>query len=182
NKAYTDTIRDEYDRAREAHLGKRNDKRYVNIKEARKNHFNIQWENYSPTKPSFLGTKMFENYPLDDLFPYIDWTPFFHTWELRGSYPRILTDKIVGTEATKVFEDAQAMLKNVIDNKLLQANGVIGFWPANSICDDIELYTDESRTTVLATIHTLRQQAEQVKEKPYYTLSVFIVPKESGIA
>lgn len=180
--AYTDTIRAEYDRAREAHLNKRDDKRYVGIEEARKNHFKIDWGSYVPPKPSFLGTKTLKDFPLRELLPYIDWTPFFHTWELRGSYPRILTDKYVGTEAVKVFEDAQQMINSVVENKLLQANGVMGFWPANSVGDDIELYVDDSRTTVLATIHTLRQQAEKVKNQPYYALSDFIAPKDSGIA
>src|SRR5690606_14840210 len=157
-KAYTDKIREEYDSAREAHLSKRSDKKFVSIHEARRNRFQTDFMDYVPPKPAFIGTKILSDFPLTELEPYIDWTPFFHTWELRGSYPRILTDKVVGVEATALFADAQVMLRKLIDEKLLKANGVIGFWPANSVNDDdIELYTDDTRTTVLTTIHTLRQ-------------------------
>jgi 5-methyltetrahydrofolate--homocysteine methyltransferase len=133
-------------------------------------------------KPAFTGTKVFEAYPLADLVPYIDWTPFFHTWELRGSFPKIFDDKFVGVEAKKLYDDAQVLLKDIVDNNLLQANGVIGFWPANAVGDDIELFTDESRTQQLSRIHTLRQQSEKVKGEPYYALSDFVAPKESGVA
>ncbi len=132
-------------------------------------------------KPTFTGTKVFESFPLEELVPYIDWTPFFHTWELRGSYPKIFDDKYVGVEAKKLFDDAQELLKKIVKEKLLQANGVIGFWPANGIGDDIEVYTDDSRKTVLTTIHTLRQQVEKVKGEHYYALSDFIAPKDTGI-
>ena len=179
---YIQTIKDEYAKAREAHLNKRSDKRFVSIDDARRLKLKINLNGSIPPKPTFLGTKVFEAFPLEELVPYIDWTPFFHTWELRGSYPKIFDDKTVGVEAKKLFDDAQALLKKVINEKLLTANGVIGFWPANSVGDDIELYTDESRTQVLTTIHTLRQQAEKAKDEPYYALSDFIAPKGSGIA
>lgn len=179
---YIKGIREDYTRTREAHLRKRSDKRYVTIEEARKNRFQTDWMDYAPPKPKFLGTKVFDNFSFEELEPYIDWTPFFHTWELRGRYPRILTDKVVGVEATKLFEDAKSMLRNLVDNKLLTANGVIGFWPANNIGDDIELYTDDTRTEVLTTIHTLRQQSEKVPGEPHYALSDFIAPKDSGRA
>src|SRR5690606_21895778 len=146
---YIKSVREDYTKTREAHLQKRSDKRYVSIDEARKNRFQTDWMDYVPPKPKFLGTKAFTDFAFPELEPYIDWTPFFHTWELRGRYPRILTDKVVGVEATKLFEDAKKMLRNLVDNKLLTANGVIGFWPANNIGDDIELYTDDSRTEVL---------------------------------
>ena len=182
-KAYTDKIREEYDSAREAHLSKRSDKKFVSIHEARRNRFQTDFMDYVPPKPAFIGTKILSDFPLTELEPYIDWTPFFHTWELRGSYPRILTDKVVGVEATALFADAQVMLRKLIDEKLLKANGVIGFWPANSVNDDdIELYTDDTRTTVLTTIHTLRQQSEKVKGEPHYALADFIAPKDSGRA
>jgi 5-methyltetrahydrofolate--homocysteine methyltransferase len=180
-EAYIRGIREEYTKAREAHLSKRSDKRYKTITEAREQRFKIDLNGSVPPPPTFLGTKVFEDFPLDELVPYIDWTPFFHTWELRGSYPRILEDKVVGTEAKKLFDDAQALLKKIVDQKLLKAKAVIGFWPANAVGDDIELYTDTSRSTVLATIHTLRQQAEKVKDEPYYALSDFIAPKDTGI-
>jgi 5-methyltetrahydrofolate--homocysteine methyltransferase len=178
---YIQGIKDEYAKAREAHLNKKSDKRFVSIDEARKQKFEINLNGMVPPKPCFLGTKVLEAYPLEDLVPYIDWTPFFHTWELRGSFPKIFDDKFVGDEAKKLYDDAQELLKKIVDNKLLQANGVIGFWPANSVGDDIELYTDDTRTQVLTTIYTLRQQAEKVKGEPYYALSDFIAPKESGI-
>lgn len=179
--SYINTIKEEYAKAREAHLNKRSDKRFLGIDEARSNKYQIDLERFVPVKPSFTGTKVFEAFPLKELVPYIDWTPFFHTWELRGSYPKIFDDKNVGIEAKKLFDDAQQMLQKVIDNNLLQASGVIGFWPANSVGDDIELYSDESRTQLLTRIHTLRQQAEKAAGEPYYALSDFIAPKESGI-
>ena len=178
---YINTIKEEYAKAREAHLNKRSDKRFLSIEEARSNKYQIDLETFAPVKPSFTGTKVFEAFPLKELVPYIDWTPFFHTWELRGSYPKIFDDKNVGVEAKKLFDDAQQMLQNVIDHNLLQASGIIGFWPANSVGDDIELYSDESRTQLLTRIHTLRQQAEKAAGEPYYALSDFIAPKESGI-
>jgi 5-methyltetrahydrofolate--homocysteine methyltransferase len=178
---YIQGIKDEYDKAREAHANKKSDKRFVTLEQARKDKFQIDLDKVAP-KPAFTGTKVFEAYPLAELVPYIDWTPFFHTWELRGSFPKIFEDKFVGVEAKKLYDDAQALLKEVVDNNLLQANGVIGFWPANAVGDDIELYTDETRTQVLSRIHTLRQQSEKVKGDPYYALSDFVAPKESGVA
>ncbi|MFD1257071.1 methionine synthase [Mucilaginibacter terrae] len=178
---YIQGIKDEYEKAREAHLNKRNDKRFLSLEEARGNKFQLDLDGSVACKPSFTGTKVLEAYPLKDLVDYIDWTPFFHTWELRGSYPKILNDKNVGVEATKLFADAQEMLHKVINENLLQANGVIGFWPANSVGDDIELYSDESRTQLLTRIHTLRQQSEKAKGEPYYALSDFIATKESGV-
>lgn len=178
---YMKGMREEYDKTREAHLKKRSVKSFLPLAQAQEKSFKIDWSTYQPTVPSFFGTKAIIDFPLEELVPYIDWTPFFHTWELRGSYPRILSDEKVGPEATKVFNDAQVMLKDLVQNKRLQANGVIGFWPANSIGDDIELYTDDSRTEVLTHIHTLRQQSEKAKDEPYYALSDFIAPKESGI-
>ncbi|MXV51041.1 methionine synthase [Pedobacter sp. HMF7647] len=176
---YAAKIRQEYDAAREAHLNKRSDKRFKSISEARENRFQINLNGSIAPKPKFLGTKVFTDYPLEELVPYIDWTPFFHTWELRGSYPKIFDDQYVGVEAKKLFDDAQAMLQNVVSNKLLKANGVIGFWPANSIGDDIELQVAGLDTV---TIHTLRQQAEKPAGEPYYALSDFIAPKETGIS
>jgi 5-methyltetrahydrofolate--homocysteine methyltransferase len=179
--AYIQGIKDEYAKAAEAHANKKSDKRYVTLEEARGSKFQIDLTQVAP-KPAFTGTKVFSAYPLADLVPYIDWTPFFHTWELRGSYPKIFDDKFVGVEAKKLFDDAQVLLNKIVKENLLQANGVIGFWPANTVEDDIELYTDETRTQVLSRIHTLRQQSEKVKGEPYYALSDFIAPKESGVA
>jgi 5-methyltetrahydrofolate--homocysteine methyltransferase len=179
--AYIQGIKDEYAKAREAHANKKSDKRFVSIEEARGQRCEINLNGSVPPKPTLTGTKVFEAYPLEELVPYIDWTPFFHTWELRGSYPKIFNDKYVGVEAKKLYDDAQVLLKRIVDNKLLRANGVIGFWPANSVGDDIEIYTDDTRQHLLTRIHTLRQQAEKVKGEPYYALSDFIAPKESGV-
>ncbi|MFA6085102.1 methionine synthase [Mucilaginibacter sp.] len=178
---YIQGIKDEYAKAREAHANKKSDKRFVSIEEARGQKCQINLNGSVPSKPTLVGTKVFEAYPLEELVPYIDWTPFFHTWELRGSYPKIFNDKYVGVEAKKLYDDAQALLKKIVDEKLLRANGVIGFWPANSVGDDIEIYTDDTRQHLLTRIHTLRQQAEKVKGEPYYALSDFIAPKESGV-
>ncbi|EDM37060.1 methionine synthase [Pedobacter sp. BAL39] len=174
---YINGIRAEYDKAREAHLNKRSDKRFKSLDVARENKFKIDLDQVAPA-PSFTGTKVFEDYPLEELVPYIDWTPFFHTWELRGSYPRIFEDKLAGDEARKLFDDAQVLLKRIIDEKLLTAKGVIGFWPANTVGDDIILDVEGKEVT----IHTLRQQAEKVDGQPYYALSDFVAPKESGVA
>ena len=178
---YIQNIKDEYAKAREAHLNKKSDKRFVSIEQARGAKFQISLDGDVAPKPTFTGTKVLEDYPLEELVPYIDWTPFFHTWELRGSYPRIFEDKYVGVEAKKLYDDARELLDRIVSEKLLHANGVIGFWPANSVGDDIEIYTDDTRTTLLTRIHTLRQQAEKVKGDPYYALSDFIAPKESGV-
>jgi len=174
---YIQQIRQEYDKAREAHLNKRSDKRYKSIIEARENRFQIEPEQISPA-PAFTGTRVFEDYPLEELVPYIDWTPFFHTWELKGSYPKILSDKLIGAEATKLFDDAQALLAQIVREKRLKANAVIGFWPAHTIGDDIILEADGKQVT----IHTLRQQTEKVAGEPYYALSDFVAPKEMGKA
>jgi 5-methyltetrahydrofolate--homocysteine methyltransferase len=179
--AFMKNIRDEYDKAREVHLSKQSDKRYKTIADARAQRFQIDLNGSMPKAPKFIGTKLLEDFSLAELVPYIDWTPFFHTWELRGSYPKIFEDKFVGAEAKKLFNDAQTLLSKIVSEKLLTAKGVIGFWPANAVGDDIELYTDESRNTILTTIHTLRQQAEKAKDEPYYALSDFIATKESGI-
>ncbi|KRT17209.1 methionine synthase [Pedobacter ginsenosidimutans] len=187
---YIAGIRAEYDKAREAHLNKRSDKRFKTLEEARANKFKIDFQPNLPV-PEFTGTRVFDNYPLEELVPYIDWTPFFHTWELRGSYPKIFDDKNVGDEAKKLFDDAQTLLKRILDEKLLTARAVIGFWPANAVGDDIQLTVTsdqlsndselKTENSKLVTIHTLRQQAEKVDGQPYYALSDFIAPKESGI-
>jgi len=188
--AYVAGIRAEYDKAREAHLNKRSDKRFKTIEEARANKFKLDLTKVAPA-PSFTGTKILDDYPLTELVPYIDWTPFFHTWELRGSYPKIFDDKFVGVEAKKLFDDAQVLLNRIVSEKLLTAKAVFGFWPANAIGDDIELEVESSTlkadeklkngTAEKVRIHTLRQQAEKADGQPYYALSDFIADKESGV-
>jgi 5-methyltetrahydrofolate--homocysteine methyltransferase len=174
-QAYVEDIRLEYNKAREAHLNKKSDKRYKSIEEARTDKFQIDL-NLVAAAPSFLGKKVIENYSLEDLVPYIDWTPFFHTWELRGSYPKIFDDKFVGDEAKKLYDDAQVLLKRIVSDRLLTAKAVIGFWPAKANGDDIELDVAGEQVT----IHTLRQQGEKIAGDPYYALSDFVAPKASG--
>ncbi len=174
---YINTIREDYEKSRIAHLNKKSDKRFKTIEEARAEKPQIDFEKTTVNAPSFTGTKILENFPLHELVPYIDWTPFFHTWELRGSYPKIFDDVYVGIEAKKLYDDAQILLQRIIDEKLLTANGVIGFWPAYTQGDDIYLNVDNKEVV----IHTLRQQAEKSANLPYYALSDFIAPKETGI-
>ncbi len=141
----------------------------------------LNWENYTPPAPAFTGIKVFEDYDLNALVDFIDWTPFFISWDLAGKYPRILEDEIVGEAARNLFSDAQQMLRKLIDEKLIKANGVIGFWPANTInADDIAVYDDNGKQ--ISTLHHIRQQhLKQGNEtKPHYSLADFVAPKETG--
>jgi 5-methyltetrahydrofolate--homocysteine methyltransferase len=181
--AYTQTIRDEYQALREDHAGRQRDKSYLSIKAARKNGFKADWETTPITKPTFLGTKVLDNYPLEELAQYIDWTPFFHTWELKGRYPRILEDANLGEAARKLFEDAQKMLAEVIANKSLTARAVIGFWPANTKDHDtIEVYEDDTRQQLRDEFFTLRQQSEKAPGVHNVAFSDYLAPKETGRA
>jgi 5-methyltetrahydrofolate--homocysteine methyltransferase len=181
---YVGEIQTEYVKVREAHLRNEASKRRISVGDARANKFAIDWDGYTPPKPRFLGARSFLNYDLGELVPYIDWTPFFQTWELNGRYPAILKDNKVGTEAQKLFNDAQEMLKTIVSQKWLRASAVVGFWPANSVGDDIELFTDDSRTSKLTTLHTLRQQIarDPSRKRAHTALSDFIAPKETGLA
>ncbi len=178
---FKEEVNEEYQKMRERHQQKRETKEYISISEARENKLDVDWQNTEITKPSFLGTKTFEDYPLDELRPYIDWTPFFQSWQLKGKYPDIFEDEKVGEEAKRLFDDANKMLDQIIEEKWLQAKGVIRFFPANAVGDDIELYTDDDRKEVLETLHTLRQQNKKAKGRPNYALSDFIAPKETGV-
>ncbi|EEB79802.1 methionine synthase [marine gamma proteobacterium HTCC2148] len=142
----------------------------------------LEWDNYQPPRPSFVGTRVFDEFPLQGLIDTIDWTPFFITWELAGKFPAILEDSIVGEQATELFLDAQAMLKRIVDEDLLTAKGVIGFWPAaRKGSDDVELFSDESRGETLATLHHLRQQTDKPGGKPNLSLADYVAPEGSGI-
>jgi len=183
NKAgFVSDIRDEYERIRVERLKHGKVHKTAEIKKARANKKAIDWSDYTPDKPTFLGLKTFNDYDLAKLVERIDWTPFFSAWELAGRYPRILKDEVVGVEATKLFADGQAMLKQLIDEKWLEARGVIGFFPANSVGDDIHVYTDETRDEVAKTLHHLRQQDLKKGAQPNYCLSDFVAPKESNKA
>lgn len=179
---FVSITRTDYEKLRERHLNKKSANEFISLAAARENKFQFDWSNYTPPKPSFLGVKKFIEYPLSELVSYIDWSPFFHTWELAGSYPKIFDDELIGESAKNLFNDAQQMLEKLIKEKWLQANAVIGFFPANSVGDDIEIYTDETRTKVLTTFRMLRQQTKKPKDKANMCLADFVAPKSTGIA
>lgn len=174
--------REEYAKLRELHKNKKSETGLVSIAQARENHFKIRWDSYQPTQPTFLGAQSFIDYPLEALVDYIDWTPFFSTWELAGRFPKILDDAVVGQSATQLYNDARKMLEKIIRHKWLRANSIMGFYPANSIGDDIEIYTDENRDQVLTRFHMLRQQTQKQKDKYNMCLADFVAPKTSGKA
>ena len=180
---YLETTSKDYGRIREQHKKGQKRNPRLSLSEARKNKPAIDWDEYSPPVPSFTGVKSFKNYNLATLVDYIDWTPFFASWELAGKFPQILDDKIVGEPARSLFEDAQKMLADIVKNKKLTAHGVCGFWPANSDKDDIVLFKDETRQEELARFHGLRQQ---IKKRdigaPNYCISDFVAPVESGLS
>ena len=175
-------VREDYARMAESYARGQAEKVRTAIAEARANRLNLDWAGHTPPKPTFLGTRAFKAYDLAELSRYIDWTPFFHAWELKGTFPGILEDDKYGEAARNLYEDARAMLKQLIEEKWLTANGVVGFWPANRIGDDIEIYTDELRTKRLAVLHTLRQQMARDGSRANLALADFVAPKETGIA
>jgi len=181
---YIDKIRAEYSRIREGYLKGEGKKTRLPLEAARNNAFKIDWSAFRPVRPSFLGTRQLKAYPLAELVPYIDWSPFFATWELVGKYPRILDDNVVGSEARKLFADAEALLRRLVAGNWLTANAVIGFWPSNAVGDDIELYDDEGRASRRGVLHTLRQQMarENLRDRAHTALADFVAPKASGIA
>ncbi len=170
-------LRADYEAVRQRHASRQREIDWLTLEQARANRTAIDWEAYQPPRPALLGTRTFENYPLEELVDYIDWTPFFHSWELKGSYPRILEDADKGAEAKKLFADARAMLERIVEEKWLEARAVIGLYPANSVGDDIEIYADESRDEVIAVLHNLRQQQVKPKGKPNRCLSDFVAPR-----
>ncbi|AII52133.1 methionine synthase [Hymenobacter sp. APR13] len=180
---YARTVREEYRQLREDYAGRQRDKNYLTIEAARENGFKADWAATPIVKPTFLGTRTLEDYDLAELATYIDWTPFFQTWELKGRYPRILEDPNVGEAATQLFQDAQKMLRQIIDEKLLTARAVIGFWPANTVGHDtVQVFTDDTRQTVATEFFTLRQQSEKAEGVPNLAFSDFVAPLETGRA
>ncbi len=178
--AYIDTVRAEYGKVAEAHRRSEADKQRLPLAKARANAFKTDWSGYTPPRPLFTGTRVFRTYDVGELVPYIDWTPFFQTWEMRGRYPAILDDEKQGDAARQLFDDAQAMLARVVEERWFDPKGIIGFWPANSVGEDINLYTGESRVENLATFYTLRQQLLRRDGRPNLALADFIAPVESG--
>ncbi|MCD6543415.1 MAG: methionine synthase, partial [Flavobacteriaceae bacterium] len=178
---YINTIKKDYEKVREGFYKRVKTKELLTLEEARKNKFKIDWENEKIPTPKFIGTKVFDNIHLKKLVNYIDWTPFFRTWELHGKYPDILTDNKVGEEASKLFVDAKKMLKLIIDKNLLTAKAVFGIYPANSVDDDdIEVYRDKFRESVKVKFVTLRQQGKKRAGIPNIALADFIAPKDSN--
>jgi 5-methyltetrahydrofolate--homocysteine methyltransferase len=176
---YVKGIKDEYDEMRIQRAKRVSKRKTFSLQQARDNAYKGDWENYTPPKPTFMGVKTFDDYSLQEISQYIDWTPFFHAWELAGKYPKILNDEVVGEEATTLFNDAQKMLKQIIDEKWLQARAVIGFFPANSIGDDIEIYEDDTRAEVKTVLHHIRQQMAKPSDRPNSCISDFVAPKDS---
>jgi len=178
--AFKTRVKSEYQQLRKDHEARQQSKNYISIEEARKNRSAIDWTSASLIKPTFLGQRTFIHYPLDEIRKYIDWTPFFQTWMLYGRYPGIFNDAVVGAEAKKLFEDAQVMLDKIVAEKSLQANAVIGFYPAASDGDDVTLYQDNNRRTALTTLHFLRQQTKKAQGLPNFCLADFIAPHSTG--
>jgi len=170
----------EQEAIRAAH-GERGPKKLLSIDEARLRRLPIRWKAEDIATPAFIGVRALDSVALTDLVPFIDWTPFFHAWELRGRYPQIFDDPTVGPKAKDLFADAQALLKRIVNERLVTARGVYGFFPANSVGDDIEVYADPSRSAVLETFHTLRQQMEKPSDQHDLALADFLAPKSTGL-
>ena len=176
---YASEIKADYERARDAHHRGQSAKARLTLKEARDNIWQPEggWDSYTPHKPSFIGTKTLTEYPLEKLRDYIDWTPFFATWQLKGRYPAILENEMYGEAARDLFKDAQVMLNQMIEENWVQANAVFGFWPAKQIGDDVDVYADEEMSDKVATFHGLRQQISKGgNKKPNFSISDFCSP------
>ena len=174
--SYVETLRAEYRKVADAHKRAENDKQRLPLARARANAMRTDWASYQPPKPLFTGTRTLRSYDVAELAPYIDWTPFFQTWEMKGRYPALLDDPRQGAAARRLFDDAQEMLKRIIDERWFNPKAVIGFWPAQALGDDIRLYSGESRKEVLANLHTLRQQLLRRDGRPNIALSDFVAP------
>ena len=177
---FVSKTRDEYATVRERHQDRQKKTEWTPLESARANRFQTDWSAYQPPKPEHLGIHTFDNFPLADLVDFIDWTPFFITWELAGKFPRILNDELVGEQATQLYEDAQRMLGEIVSNGLLSAAAVIGIFPANSVGDDIIIGHPDQADEELMTIHSLRQQAVKPQGQANFALADFIAPKESN--
>jgi len=184
-KKFIQDLRDDYVRIREQHANKKAAPT-ISLEAARKNREMIDWSAYIPEKPKFIGRRVFKNFALSDIAKYIDWTPFFQTWDLAGKFPAILDDEVVGVEARKVYADAQALLDKLIKGQWLQADAVVAFYPANTVGDDIVLYSDEAREHPLFVWHNLRQQSERPVvdgvRRPNRCLADYVAPKDSGVS
>jgi 5-methyltetrahydrofolate--homocysteine methyltransferase len=180
--AFDAETRVEQEKLREAHRRQNEERKLIPLAEARARRTPIDWAGYVPPVPEFTGVRTLKAFPLGEIVPFIDWSPFFHTWELKGTYPRIFENPNWGAKAKELFDDAQALLARMVKDRLLTANAVYGFFPANAVDDDIVVYADDARKRVLATVHTLRQQTERPADQPHQALADFIAPRETGLA
>ena len=178
---YLETVRQEYEKIRERRASKNEAKNLITLKQAQTNKTDINWKEYRPVIPNKPGLTILKDIPLDEITPYIDWTFFFHAWQMRGRYPKILDDPEKGVEAKKLFADAKAMLENIVKEKWLRANAVVGLFPANTVGDDVLIYEDEKRDSVTTTFHFLRKQGKQPEGRYNESLVDFIAPEETGI-
>ena len=179
---FVETVRRQQQQSREAHENKKTMKKFLPLDKARRRRLAIDWQPADIATPAFVGTRVIDHQPLASLVPVIDWSPFFHTWELKGRYPNILTDPKVGKRAQELFDDARTLLDEIVEKQLLTARAVYGFFPANSVGDDIEVYQDESRAAVRTTFHTLRQQHDKPAGDAQYALADFLAPRSTGLA
>jgi 5-methyltetrahydrofolate--homocysteine methyltransferase len=182
---YAEAVRREQQELREAHASRRSERPMVSLVEARRRRTPIDWAAAAVGAeiaiPTFIGVRTIESLPLEELIPFIDWSPFFHVWELHGRFPEILKDPVVGEAAREVFDDGRALLDRIVGERLYTARGVYGLFPANAVGDDIEVYADAARSEVRCVLHTLRQQVDKGEEKPNYALADFVAPKETGL-
>jgi 5-methyltetrahydrofolate--homocysteine methyltransferase len=178
--AYVAEVKADNVRRREQHAGKKQKGAQLTLGQARNNRFKYDWANYSPPVPRFLGAKVFNDVPLSSLTPYIDWMPFFNAWEYGGKFPDVLQDPVRGESARSLYKDAQEMLATILREHWLQARAVVGFFPCNAVDEEIEVYSDTTRSRVLHRLHHLRQQKAKPAGQPHYALSDFIAPKDSG--
>jgi 5-methyltetrahydrofolate--homocysteine methyltransferase len=175
-------VAEEHERRREQHAGRSVKQPALSIEQARADRRRIDWTAWRPTVPRLLGVQSFEDYPLDELLPYVDWMPFFNAWEFSGKFPDVLTDSVVGEAASQLYADARRMLKRIIAERWLRVRAVLGLFPANAVGDDVELYADESRRVVLARLCHLRQQKGKPPGQPHECLADYVAPRDSGIA
>ena len=176
-------LKKDYDGVRERHAKREPKAKLLTYPQACERGLSTDWSSYTPPRPTFTGTRVYDDFPLAELMDIIDWTPFFISWDLAGKYPAILEDEKVGEAARALFNDAQVLLKDMIENRKVRAKAVFGFWPANRVGnDDIVVYTDESRQTPLATLHHIRQQTDKAGDKPNLSLADYVAPRDSGVA
>ena len=180
-KEYVKKIKDKYDNLKEQYESRKQTKKYISLTEARENKLKIRWDTNDIVRPALTGNKYFDDYPLEEIMDFIDWTFFFHAWKLNGKYPAIFDDPVKGDEARKLFDDANELLEKIVSEKRLKAKGVIGLYPANTIDDDVEVYSDKDSRKLLTTLRFLRNQELKEDGKPNLCLSDFIAPKDAGI-